>query len=210
PLGLPPRYSWRPEPGAEPLRDREGERAADPPALPESGRAGPAVAAGLQGLRVRQAHLRPGRNPSPDQGRRRRRCVRLDAVESEERLHRRGASPEDHRHLQVVAVAVRRLLAIVLVAVSQGAAVLAGAQTLAREPNELGRVMILEYRKIDNPEGRWTRTPENFKRDLTRLWERGYRLVALTDYLDGKMTLPAGPSPALPPCDDCLPRTLSL
>src|SRR4029453_14692943 len=105
-----------------------------------------------------------------------------------------GRSPDAPPHLQFVPVAVRRLLAIVLVAVSQGAAVLAGAQTLAREPNELGRGMILGYHKIHNPEGRWTRTPENFKRDLTRLWERGYRLVALTDYLDGKMTLPAGTS----------------
>jgi len=46
---------------------------------------------------------------------------------------------------------VRRLLAILLVAVSLGAVVLASAQTSAREPNELGRVMILEYHKIDNP-----------------------------------------------------------
>ena len=51
-------------------------------------------------------------------------------------------------------------------------------------PNELGRVMILEYHKIDRPESRWTRTPENFRRDLQRLWEHGYRLVNLGDYLD--------------------------
>jgi len=51
-------------------------------------------------------------------------------------------------------------------------------------PNELGRVMILEYHKIDQPEERWTRTPDNFRRDLERLWERGYRLVALNDFLD--------------------------
>ena len=80
---------------------------------------------------------------------------------------------------------MRTVLAIVLGAVSLGAAVLAAAQGPSREPNELGRVMILEYHKIDNPEGRWTRTPENFKGDLKRLWELGYRLVALTDYLDG-------------------------
>ena len=43
--------------------------------------------------------------------------------------------------------------------------------------NELGRVMILEYHKIDYPEERWTRTPENFRRDLERLYARGYRLV---------------------------------
>ncbi len=40
-------------------------------------------------------------------------------------------------------------------------------------PNEGGRVMILEYHKIDQPEERWTRTPDNFRRDLRRLWEKG-------------------------------------
>jgi hypothetical protein len=40
----------------------------------------------------------------------------------------------------------------------------AGAGELV--PNELGRIMILEYHKIDYPEAQWTRTPENFRRDL--------------------------------------------
>ena len=38
------------------------------------------------------------------------------------------------------------------------------------QPNELGRVMILEYHKVDQPEERWTRTPANFRGDLERLW----------------------------------------
>jgi peptidoglycan/xylan/chitin deacetylase (PgdA/CDA1 family) len=72
-------------------------------------------------------------------------------------------------------------------------------------PNELGRVMILEYHRIDRPEGRWTRTPENFRRDLTRLWERGYRLVALNDFLDRTMRLPRGTSPVILTFDDSSP-----
>ena len=72
-------------------------------------------------------------------------------------------------------------------------------------PNELGRVMILEYHKIDHPENRWTRTPENFRRDLQRLWERGYRLVRLGDFLDGKMTLPPGTTPVILTFDDSSP-----
>ena len=48
-------------------------------------------------------------------------------------------------------------------------------------PNELGRVMVLEYHKIDYPEERWTRTPENFRRDLETLYSRGYRLQSLKD-----------------------------
>lgn len=79
----------------------------------------------------------------------------------------------------------------------------ASAELLA--PNELGRVMILEYHKIDRPEGRWTRTPENFRRDLRALWERGYRLVALNDYLDGAIRLPRGTSPVILTFDDSSP-----
>ena len=82
---------------------------------------------------------------------------------------------------------MRAVVATVLLAVCLGATVLAGAQAPTLAPNELGRVMILEYHTVDQPEERWTRTPANFRRDLERLWERGYRLVALNDVLDGKM-----------------------
>jgi len=68
--------------------------------------------------------------------------------------------------------------------------------------------MILEYHKIDRPEGRWTRTPESFRRDLSRLWERGYRLVALGDYLDGRIALPRGTTPVILTFDDSSPGQL--
>ena len=100
---------------------------------------------------------------------------------------------------------MRAALSAVLLGITLGVAVLAGAQAPTREPNELGRVMILEYHKIDTPEARWTRTPDNFRRDLQRLWERGYRLVALNDYLDGKITLPAGTTPLILTLDDSSP-----
>ena len=79
----------------------------------------------------------------------------------------------------------------------------AGAESLA--PNELGRVMILEYHKIDYPEERWTRTPENFRRDLETLYARGYRLIALGDLLDGRIALPAGTTPVILTFDDSSP-----
>ena len=100
---------------------------------------------------------------------------------------------------------MRAALSAVLLGITLGVAVLAGAQAPTREPNELGRVMILEYHKIDTPEARWTRTPENFRRDLQRLWERGYRTVALNDYLDGKIALPAGTTPLILTFDDSSP-----
>ena len=83
---------------------------------------------------------------------------------------------------------------------------LAPATALAqRSANELGRVMILEYHKIDHPEGRWTRTPGNFRADLQQLWEKGYRLVALNDLLDGKINVPAGTTPVVLTFDDSSP-----
>ncbi len=81
--------------------------------------------------------------------------------------------------------------------------VVAPAQTLP--PNELGRVMILEYHKIDYPEERWTRTPENFRHDLERLYSRGYRLMKLTDLVDGRITTPAGTTPVILTFDDSSP-----
>lgn len=65
--------------------------------------------------------------------------------------------------------------------------------------------MILDYHKIGYPEGRWTRTPANFRRDLERLWEKGYRPVALNDLLDGRIDLPAGATPVVLTFDDSSP-----
>jgi peptidoglycan/xylan/chitin deacetylase (PgdA/CDA1 family) len=75
----------------------------------------------------------------------------------------------------------------------------------SRPPNELGRVMILEYHKIDYPEGRWTRTPENLRRDLQRLHAGGYRPVGLNDLLDGRIRVPAGTTPVVLTFDDSSP-----
>ena len=72
-------------------------------------------------------------------------------------------------------------------------------------PNELGRVMILEYHKIDYPEERWTRTPENFRRDLETLYAKGYRLINLGDLLDRRIQVPAGTTPVVLTFDDSSP-----
>ncbi|HEX5815532.1 MAG TPA: polysaccharide deacetylase family protein [Methylomirabilota bacterium] len=96
-----------------------------------------------------------------------------------------------------IAVVVALLLTAVLIVVSFAAADL--------RPNELGRVMILEYHKVDYPEERWTRTPENFRRDLETLYARGYRLQSLNDLLDGKITVAAGFTPVVLTFDDSSP-----
>jgi len=84
------------------------------------------------------------------------------------------------------------------------AALILASFAVAEPPqaDELGRVMILEYHKIDYPEERWTRTPENFRRDLETLYARGYRLQSLTSLVEGRITVPAGTTPVVLTFDD--------
>jgi hypothetical protein len=98
-------------------------------------------------------------------------------------------------------------LALVVVLLLAAALMLASFAWAAdtRAANELGRLMILEYHKVDYPEERWTRTPENFRRDLETLYARGYRLQSLNALLDGRITVPAGTTPVVLTFDDSSP-----
>lgn len=69
-------------------------------------------------------------------------------------------------------------------------------------PNELGRIMILEYHLIGYPEADWRRTPENFQRDLQMLYENEYYPVALRDLVNGNINVPAGKTPFVLTFDD--------
>jgi hypothetical protein len=95
------------------------------------------------------------------------------------------------------------LIAVLLLAAALMFAAFAWADH--RSANELGRLMILEYHKVDYPEERWTRTPENFRRDLETLYARGYRLQSLNALLDGRITVPAGTTPVVLTFDDSSP-----
>jgi peptidoglycan/xylan/chitin deacetylase (PgdA/CDA1 family) len=97
-----------------------------------------------------------------------------------------------------------------VLALAAAALLPAAASAESLQPNELGRVMILEYHKIDLPEERWTRTPANFRSDLERLWARGYRLVALNDFLDGRIGIPRGTTPVVLTFDDSSPGQFRL
>jgi peptidoglycan/xylan/chitin deacetylase (PgdA/CDA1 family) len=68
--------------------------------------------------------------------------------------------------------------------------------------------MILEYHKIDRPEARWTRTPENFRKDLERFYEKGYRLIPLSDFLQNRIRVEKGRSPLILTFDDSSPGHL--
>jgi len=70
-------------------------------------------------------------------------------------------------------------------------------------PNTDGRVLVLEYHRIGDPEGRWQRTPDNFRADLERLLASGFYPVNLRDLVEGQLDkVPAGKRPLVLTFDD--------
>ena len=61
---------------------------------------------------------------------------------------------------------------------------------------------VLEYHLIGRPEGRWRRTPENFRRDLEWLYAHNYYPLNLRDLLGGFNNVPAGKQPVVLTFDD--------
>lgn len=70
--------------------------------------------------------------------------------------------------------------------------------------NELGAVMVLEYHRIAE-EGRWSRTPENFRADLEYLYEQGYRCIGLDDLVNNDINVEPGFTPVVLTFDDADP-----
>ena len=69
-------------------------------------------------------------------------------------------------------------------------------------PNELGRLLVVEYHRIGNNEGEWVRSEAHFRNDLQMLWDRGYRPVTMRDVANGNINLPEGTSPVVFVFDD--------
>lgn len=69
-------------------------------------------------------------------------------------------------------------------------------------PNELGRIMVLEYHRTGSPEGEFVRTLDNFRKDLKLLHEAGYRPVTMRQVMEGDIDIPAGTSPVVFTMDD--------
>lgn len=74
-----------------------------------------------------------------------------------------------------------------------------------RAPNELGRVMVLEYHLVGDQEARWERQRDRFRKDLELLYERGYRPISVSELVDQKIDLPRGLSPVVVTFDDASP-----
>lgn len=81
--------------------------------------------------------------------------------------------------------------------------------------NELGRVPIMMYHGIKNIKNNdtdyiggnvdkdgYTRTVEAFRNDLELYYQKGYRMIKLSDYIDGKIDVEYGYSPIILTFDD--------
>ncbi len=69
--------------------------------------------------------------------------------------------------------------------------------------NESGRIIIVMYHKFASVESdEWTRSYDNFYKDLKYLYAHGYRSVSLTDYLNNTMVVPVGCTPVIFTFDD--------
>lgn len=71
--------------------------------------------------------------------------------------------------------------------------------------NELGQIPVLEYHKIGTTEAEWTRTPDNFRKDIELLQEAGFHPVNLRDLVNGNLDVPPGKSPVVITFDDSSP-----
>src|SRR5689334_23295850 len=66
-----------------------------------------------------------------------------------------------------------------------------------RVPNEMGRIMVLEYHLITDHNGLYARERGQFRKDLELLYDRGYRPVNMSAVLDKNLNLPKGLSPVV-------------
>lgn len=74
-----------------------------------------------------------------------------------------------------------------------------------RKGNTTGKVMVLEYHRIVAKDTLYDRSVKKFKQDLQLLYERGYRPVTLSQYLDNKIDVPPGAIPVVFTFDDSDP-----
>jgi hypothetical protein len=69
-------------------------------------------------------------------------------------------------------------------------------------PNEVGEIMVLEYHRLGEPEGEWYRSVQNFRNDLRRLYEAGYRPITMRMMVEGNIDIPRGTTPVVFTVDD--------
>jgi len=83
---------------------------------------------------------------------------------------------------------------------------ISGSPNPNRVPNEMGRIMVLQYHLITDRNTTYSRERGQFRKDLELLYNRGYRPVNMSDVLDKKLNLPRGISPVVLVFDDASPE----
>lgn len=86
-------------------------------------------------------------------------------------------------------------------AASTGTMQVASAANYAKA-NELGAIPVMEYHRFGPKEERWTRTPDNFRKDLEFFYNNDYVTVTAGDMVEGKINIPAGKKPVVFTFDD--------
>ncbi len=80
-------------------------------------------------------------------------------------------------------------------------------------PNELGKVMVVMYHNLvekEEDEGYYARSYANFEKDLIRMHEEGYVPITMSEYISGKIDVPAGKTPIILTFDDGHPTDIQL
>jgi len=95
------------------------------------------------------------------------------------------------------------------VSTASASPVASGAPRTDRVPNELGRIMVVEYHLFGDRNTTYTRDRSSFRQDLELLHKRGYRPVNMAQVLDRKLDLPRGLSPVVFTFDDASPEQFS-
>ncbi len=73
---------------------------------------------------------------------------------------------------------------------------------VALTPNEMGRIPFLEYHQVGPKEDRWTRSFEQFRKDLEWLYNNDYRAISTQDFLNQTIRVPFGKKPVVFTFDD--------
>jgi len=82
------------------------------------------------------------------------------------------------------------------------------------KPNEAGKIMVVMFHnfieKYEKGDKEYTTTFSEFEKLLETLYEKGYRLINLSDYLNNRIDVPAGCIPIIFTFDDGTPGQFNL
>lgn len=85
------------------------------------------------------------------------------------------------------------------------------------KPDESGKIMVVMFHNFVESfeptkydDGAYTTTFDEFRKLLSTLYEKGYRLISMTDYLNNNISVPAGCIPMIFTFDDGTPGQFNL